>query len=154
MASIAIGAAGGLVCYAGVMLKSKLGYDDTLDAFGVHGIGGMAGALLTGVFASKVWNSAGQDGLLLGGVNVFVEQVVAVAACGIYAALASIVLLKIVNALVGLRVPKDVELEGLDVALHGEEAYALTEGPGARVMPELATLATQRQVAPSVAGES
>lgn len=136
MSGAVIGLAAGVVCYGGVMLKSKLGYDDTLDAFGVHGIGGLLGAVLTGVFASKVWNSAGQDGLIKGNTSLFVEQLIAVAVAAAYAAVACFVVLKIVDALVGLRVAKDEELEGLDTALHGEEAYALTEGPGHRSIVE------------------
>ncbi|HMJ14245.1 MAG TPA: ammonium transporter [Polyangiaceae bacterium] len=134
MASIAIGAAAGLVCYGAVLMKNKFGYDDTLDAFGVHGVGGMLGAALTGVFASTAFNSAGKDGLLKGGTSVFMEQLIAIGATLVYACVATFVLLKITDALVGLRVSKDVEQEGLDVILHGEEAYALTEGPGARAV--------------------
>ena len=132
MASVAIGLVAGGVCYAGVQLKGVLKYDDTLDAFGVHGIGGLAGALLTGVFASTAWNEAGKDGLLAGNVPLFIEQIVAVAASGIYAGIASLVLLKVLDAVMGLRVAKDVEQEGLDATLHGEEAYALAAGPGGR----------------------
>jgi Amt family ammonium transporter len=136
VAGAAIGVAAGLVCYGGVLLKGKFGYDDTLDAFGVHGVGGLLGALLTGVFASKVWNSAGQDGLLKGNTALFTEQVIGAAAAAGYAALASFVLLKAIDALVGLRVTKEEELEGLDASLHGEEAYSLAEGPGARTLVE------------------
>jgi Amt family ammonium transporter len=136
MASIAIGGAAGIVCYAAVLMKHRFGYDDTLDAFGVHGVGGMLGAALTGVFASTAYNSAGKDGLLKGGTSVFVEQLIAVGVTAVYACLATFVLLKITDALVGVRVSKDVEQEGLDTALHGEEAYALTEGPGARAILE------------------
>jgi Amt family ammonium transporter len=134
MASIAIGAAAGTICYGAVLAKHRLGYDDTLDAFGVHGVGGMLGAALTGVFASTVWNSAGKDGLLRGNTSVFVEQLIAVGAVLVYAGLATAVILKVVDLLVGLRVAKEVEQEGLDTTLHGEEAYALTEGPGARAI--------------------
>jgi Amt family ammonium transporter len=115
-------------------MKHRFGYDDTLDAFGVHGVGGMLGAALTGVFASTAYNSAGKDGLLKGGTAVFTEQLIAIGVTLVYACAVTFVLLKITDALVGLRVSKDVEQEGLDVALHGEEAYALSEGPGARAI--------------------
>jgi Amt family ammonium transporter len=130
MAAVAIGLIAGAVCFGGVLLKSRAGYDDTLDAFGVHGIGGLTGALLTGVFASKVWNSAGQDGLIYGNSAAFVEQIVAVVAAGAYAAIGSLVLLKIVGLTVGIRVEKHEEQEGLDAVLHGEAAYALSESGG------------------------
>jgi Amt family ammonium transporter len=132
MSSAAIGIVAGLVCFGGVLLKVRVGYDDTLDAFGIHGIGGLTGALLTGVFASRFWNDAGQDGLMYGNLDLFVEQVIAVAASGIYAGVMSLILLKVLDVTVGLRVARDTELEGLDINLHGEAAYALTEGPGAR----------------------
>jgi Amt family ammonium transporter len=136
MSGALIGLAAGAVCYGGVLLKAKAGYDDSLDAFGVHGIGGMLGALLTGVLASKVWNPAGQDGLIKGNAALLTEQVIAVLAAAAFAAVGSAVLFKVVDALVGIRVTKDEELEGLDGALHGEEAYALAEGPGTRALVE------------------
>ncbi|WP_437319825.1 ammonium transporter [Sorangium sp. So ce385] len=128
MASVAIGLAAGAVCYGAVMLKGKLGYDDSLDAFGIHGVGGLLGALLTGVFASKVWNSAGQDGLIKGNSALLTEQVIAAAVAAGYAALVTFVLVKGINAVMGFRVDTETEDEGLDGVLHGEEAYALGEG--------------------------
>jgi Amt family ammonium transporter len=136
MGSIAIGLAAGSVCYAGVLLKGKLGYDDTLDAFGIHGVGGALGALLTGVFASKIWNSAGQDGLIYGNSALLKEQAIAVLASGAFAAVGTLVILKAIDAVIGLRVTKEDEQEGLDTALHGEEAYALAAGPSARALVE------------------
>ncbi|MCC6214935.1 MAG: ammonium transporter [Polyangiaceae bacterium] len=132
MASIALGVAGGIVCYGGVQLKGRLGYDDSLDAFGVHGVGGLVGAILTGVFAAKAWNPAGQDGLLYGGTQLFVEQFIAAGAAAGYAVIVTFVLLKVLDAVLGLRAAKDDEQEGLDITVHGEEAYALADGPGAR----------------------
>jgi Amt family ammonium transporter len=123
MSAAIMGLLAGAVCFGGVMLKGKLGYDDALDAFGVHGVGGAAGALLTGVFAQQAWNAAGKDGLLLGGVQVFVEQLVAVAAAGAYAVVVTFGILKVVDRLVGLRVDAEVEYDGLDTAMHGETAY-------------------------------
>ena len=136
MSAVVIGLMAGVACYAGVLLKHRLGYDDSLDVFGVHGVGGLLGALLTGVLASKVWNPAGQDGLIRGGTGVFVEQVIGVAAAASFAAAGTFVLLKVLDKVMGLRAQKDEELEGLDVTLHGEEAYTLAEGAGARAFLE------------------
>lgn len=136
MSAVAIGLIAGAACYGGVLLKHRLGYDDSLDVFGVHGVGGLLGALLTGVLASKVWNPAGQDGLIRGGTGVFVEQVIGVAAAASFAAAGTFVLLKVLDKVMGLRAQKDEELEGLDVTLHGEEAYTLAEGAGARAFLE------------------
>jgi Amt family ammonium transporter len=125
MAALLIGVVAGVVCYGGVMLKGKFGYDDALDAFGVHGIGGAAGALLTGVFAAKAFNPAGNDGLLRGGTGVFVTQAIGVGAAAVYAIVVSFVLLKVIDLTVGLRATADEEAEGLDAALHGESGYEL-----------------------------
>jgi Amt family ammonium transporter len=108
----AIGLAAGLVCFlAATSLKRAIGYDDSLDAFGVHGIGGIVGALLTGVFASR--EISGVDGSLL-------AQCKGVATTVIYGFVASYAILKIIDVTVGLRVPEDQEREGLDITLHGE----------------------------------
>ncbi len=125
MAALLIGLAAGLVCYAGVLVKEHLGYDDTLDAFGVHGVGGTLGMLMLGVFAQKLWNPAGANGLAAGGSAFFSYQLIAVAACIAWSCVATFGLLKLVDALVGLRVQPDVEREGLDVNLHGEAGYAI-----------------------------
>jgi ammonium transporter, Amt family len=124
MGAMAIGAAAGLACYGGVMLKSKLNYDDTLDAFGVHGVGGAVGSILLGVFASKAWNAGGADGLLAGNAAFLGKQVLAVAVTIAFSVAGTLVILKVVDALVGLRVTTDEEREGLDINLHGEEGYA------------------------------
>jgi Amt family ammonium transporter len=124
MAALGIGLAAGLVCYLGVLIKHRFSYDDALDAFGVHGLGGALGAVLTGVVASKAWNPAGQDGLAFGGVALFLENLLSVVVAGVYAAVASFVLLKLVDRVVGLRPDPEIEHEGLDISLHGEEAYA------------------------------
>ena len=123
-AAIVIGFAAGLICYAGVLLKYRFNYDDSLDAFGVHGVGGLAGALLTGVFAQKALNEAGADGLLFGNPRQLGVQVIACAATGAYAAVVTVVLLKVLDKTMGLRVDVAEEREGLDTALHGEEGYA------------------------------
>ncbi len=123
-AAIVIGVIAGVVCYGGVLAKYKYGYDDSLDAFGVHGVGGFTGALLTGVFAQTAYNSDGADGLLFGHLHPFLIQLAACAASGIYAAAATWVILKVVDRTVGLRVIESDEREGLDTTQHGEDAYA------------------------------
>ena len=122
LAALAIGAIAGAVCYGAVLLKARLGYDDALDAFGVHGVGGATGALLTGVFAQAIYNNGTGGGLSLVG-----KQVIALGAAGTWAAVVTYVLLKVIDAVVGLRVSEEVEHDGLDAALHGESAYG---GPG------------------------
>jgi Amt family ammonium transporter len=124
-ASIVIGLLAGVVCYGGVLLKEKFHYDDSLDAFGVHGIGGIFGAVITGVFATKAVNEAGQDGLLYGNPGQLKVQVIAVAASALYAAVLTYVILKLIDATLGLRVDRNDEIEGLDSTIHGEEGYAM-----------------------------
>lgn len=124
-ASVAIGALAGAVCYAAVLLKDRFKYDDSLDAFGVHGVGGMLGALLTGVFAQKALNAAGANGLLEGNPRQLWLQLVGVAAAGAYSAALTYVILKIVDKMVGLRVKPDDEREGLDTTQHGESGYVM-----------------------------
>ena len=121
----------GPVCYGAVMLKGKLGYDDALDAFGIHGVGGALGAILTGVFAAEVWG--GTNGLIDGNSELFIENIIGVLAAATYSVVVTFVILKVIDATVGLRVSNDQESEGLDTNLHGEEGYhmggagALTE---------------------------
>ena len=117
--AIVIGLAGGAMCFwASVVLKPKCGYDDALDVFGVHAVGGATGAILTGVFA--VEKIGGTAGALEGNVMQIVAQVMGVVVTAGYAAIASLILLKIVDVIVGLRVDREDEIEGLDRALHGE----------------------------------
>ncbi|MDD5558250.1 ammonium transporter [Candidatus Methylomirabilis sp.] len=123
MAAIAIGAAGGILCYSACMLKARLGYDDSLDVVGVHGVGGTWGALATGLFASKAVNPDAADGLFFGNPHQFVVQVIAVLACMILAFVGTVILLKLVDALVGLRVSSEEEQIGLDLTQHEENAY-------------------------------
>jgi Amt family ammonium transporter len=127
MSAIAMGAIAGVVCaIACAVLKPKLGYDDSLDAFGVHGIGGTLGAILTGIFATRaVWDVAGDGrklGLLEGG-NVLTAQLIATGITWVFAAVVTFVLLKILDVTMGLRVSQQDEMEGLDVSQHGEEGY-------------------------------
>lgn len=122
-ASIVIGFVAGMVCYAAVVLKNRFTYDDALDVFGVHGVGGLLGALLTGVFAQKTLNPAGADGALFGGFKQLGVQAVGITAAGAYAIVMTVVIWKIVNAITPIRVTEPDEREGLDTALHGEEGY-------------------------------
>ncbi len=123
MAAIFIGAAVGVLCYGAVVLKGRFMYDDSLDTFGVHGVGGTAGALLTGVFATVVVNSGGRNGLLSGNAMQLGVQFVGVAATIVYALAVSWLLLKLVDATMGLRVKPAEEEAGLDLTQHGETAY-------------------------------
>jgi Amt family ammonium transporter len=125
MSAIVIGLAGGCVCFTAVSLRTRTGMDDALDVFGVHGIGGTLGALLTGLFAQKLVNPAGSNGLLFGNPSLLGTQVVAVAATWAYSIAVTFVLLKILDATMGLRVEESQEDEGLDVSQHGESAYEL-----------------------------
>jgi Amt family ammonium transporter len=119
MGSFAIGAAAGIVCYWGCTgLKHFFGYDDALDAFGVHAVGGATGALLTGVFAVEAYG--GTAGLIEGNAGQVVNQIIGVGTVFIYDVVVTLIILKIVDMVIGLRVSEDVEREGLDLALHGE----------------------------------
>ncbi|KAF0216532.1 MAG: ammonium transporter Amt [Geobacteraceae bacterium] len=117
-AALILGLVAGVVCYLGVLMKAKLKYDDSLDAFGVHGIGGTTGALLTGVFAT-----VGATGLLSGNVKQFVTQVIAVVAAGAYAFIVTLIIAFILDKTIGLRVEKEEEIMGLDQTQHSESAY-------------------------------
>jgi Amt family ammonium transporter len=130
-ASIAIGLAAGLVCAAATTVKFRVGYDDALDVVGVHAVGGMLGALLIGLFADTAFNKAGSDGLFAGGgLALLGKQAVAVVATLVFSFVGSFVLLKVTNALVGLRVTPEEEATGLDLSQHAEAGYAFSEGVG------------------------
>jgi Amt family ammonium transporter len=117
--SIAIGVAAGFCCYVGaVWLKNMLGYDDALDAFGVHAVGGAAGAILTGVFAISEYG--GTSGLIEGNAGQVLNQLIGVGIVVVYDAVVSLVILKVLDAVIGLRVDVEIEREGLDLSLHGE----------------------------------
>lgn len=118
-----IGTAAGLVCYLAVQLKNRMKWDDALDVWGVHGIGGVLGTILLGVFASKAVNGAGADGLLSGNGSFFVKELVAVALAAAYAFVFTYIMLSIINMLTPVRVSEEDEKQGLDLALHGEKAY-------------------------------
>jgi Amt family ammonium transporter len=122
--SLVIGIVAGLLCFWGATgLKHALGYDDSLDAFGVHGIGGFAGALLTGVFAVEAVGGTGKKGLIDGNPGQVLIQLWGCLVCIAWCALATFVILKLVDALIGLRVTTEEEIEGLDINLHGETVH-------------------------------
>ena len=123
MASVVIGLGAGVLCYFGVSLKARFGYDDSLDVVGIHGVGGIWGALATGLFASQAINPAGFNGLFYGNPGQLWIQFVSVVATCAFSFVVSYVLLKIVNAIVPIRVTEEEEEAGLDVAIHSESAY-------------------------------
>jgi ammonium transporter, Amt family len=126
--AILIGLLVGPLCYFAVSkVKNKLGYDDSLDAFGIHGVGGTFGALATGVLASKLINPAGADGLLFGNPHQLLVQCIAVLASIAFAAVGSFLLLKIIGIFTPLRVTDEDEEIGLDISQHGEDAYSYGE---------------------------
>ncbi|BCD68538.1 ammonium transporter [Nitratiruptor sp. YY09-18] len=120
---LVIGVVAAIVCFwAVVYLKNRFKYDDSLDVFGVHGVGGMLGAILLGIFAKE--NIGGVNGLLYGGgVGLLGKEFLALLVVGIYTVVLSYIIFKIVDKMIGLRVSRDDEIEGLDEALHGEKAY-------------------------------
>jgi Amt family ammonium transporter len=127
-AAVAIGCAASVVCFIAVAeIKPRLGYDDSLDAFGVHGVGGMLGTLAVGLFASKAINPAGADGLLYGNPRQLLVQLTAVAAVTVYSLVATYLIIKFVNVLIKVRVPDREEIMGLDLTQHHEHAYTLLE---------------------------
>jgi len=123
-AAMVIGVAAAAVCYwASVVLKTRLGYDDSLDVFGVHGVGGILGSILVGVFATRAINDVAKGqpvGLVDGHGGQILIQLYGVVAIGIFCGVATWIILKIIDATIGLRVTRDEEVEGLDTALHGE----------------------------------
>ena len=124
MSSLLIGVGAGVICYLAVIWKSKLGYDDSLDAFGIHGIGGTWGALATGLFASKAINPGGADGLFFGNPGQLGIQAVAVLASWVFAFVGTMVILKVIDVMMGLRVTREEEQMGLDLSQHEERAYS------------------------------
>ena len=122
--SVAIGLIGGGVCYFAVaVVKEKFGYDDSLDAFGVHGVGGMWGAIATGLWATTAVNPDGANGLFYGETDLFFAQIISIGVAVIFAVVGSIVLYKVVNAIVEIRTEEAEEITGLDLAEHGERGY-------------------------------
>ena len=124
MSALVIGAISGVLCFwACTSLKNKLGYDDSLDVFGIHGVGGTTGAILTGVFASEA--VGGTNGLLYGNPAQLLNQVVAVAGTWIFVGVLTFIIIKLVGLLVSIRVSDDDEDAGLDISQHGESGYNL-----------------------------
>jgi len=125
VASLIIGLVAGVVCYLAVIAKGKFGYDDSLDAFGVHCIGGTWGALATGLFASTAINAAGANGLFYGNPGLLLIQIKSIAVAWVYSFAVTFLLLKILDATMGLRVTNDEETQGLDLIQHGESGYSM-----------------------------
>jgi Amt family ammonium transporter len=125
LSAIMIGASAGVLCYSACILKARLGYDDALDVVGVHGVGGTWGALATGLFASKAINPDGPNGLFFGNPGQLGVQAIAVVASMALAFVGTTILLKIIDALMGLRVNDEEEQIGLDLSQHDETAYIL-----------------------------
>jgi Amt family ammonium transporter len=126
MSAIALGAIAAVPSYLGLMVRVKTSLDDSLDVVAAHGVGGTVGALLTGLFAEKSWNGVA-DGALFGNPKQLLIQAVAIAAVMLYSGAVSFVLLKVIGLVTSLRATDEDESSGLDISLHGEEAY-LHEG--------------------------
>ncbi len=125
VSALIIGGIAGVVCYGGILLKTALGYDDSLDVVGIHGLGGTWGALATGLFASTAVNPDGADGLFFGNPGQLWIQLVSVAATMAFAFVMTLVILKVVDLVVGIRVDREDEEKGLDLVLHNETGYSL-----------------------------
>ncbi|MEW6109002.1 MAG: ammonium transporter [Nitrospirota bacterium] len=125
MPALVIGLAAGAVCYISLNMKGKLGYDDSLDAFGVHGIGGILGTLGAGLFAEKLINPSGADGLFLGNPHQLVVQIMSITVVVVYSFVVTLILLKLLDWTMGLRVSEEEEIVGLDISQHEESGYTL-----------------------------
>ncbi len=125
MGAVAIGLLTGALCYYGISLKNRFGFDDALDVVGIHGVGGTAGALLTGVFATTTINAAGQDGLIAGNGALILEQAIGVIATIVFSFTVSWVLFKLIDKTIGLRPSEEDEEIGLDQSEHAETGYVL-----------------------------
>jgi Amt family ammonium transporter len=125
MSALLIGLLAGALCYVALNLKGKLGYDDSLDAFGVHGVGGIIGTLGAGLFAEKVVNPAGADGLFFGNAHQLFVQVLSIAVVAVYSFILTVIFLKLVDVVTGLRVSEEDEVMGLDLTQHEESGYTL-----------------------------
>jgi len=123
VAAILIGSITAVCCFFAISVKHKLQIDDTLDTFPVHGVGGTVGAILTGIFATVEVNEFGKDGLLRGNFNQFLIQLAAIAVAYIFAGVGTFVILKVLDATVGLRLSAEEEYQGMDIHEHGEEGY-------------------------------
>ncbi len=127
MAALIIGLVGGIVCFTGIRIKERFGYDDSLDTVGVHGVGGAWGAIATGLFASVLVNPAGANGLFHGNVSLLGAQALALVVVILYAFGVTWCILKLLDKTMGLRVSPEDEIDGLDLAQHGESGYVFEE---------------------------
>ncbi|MBU0944533.1 MAG: ammonium transporter [Proteobacteria bacterium] len=125
ISALVMGGIAGVLCYMAVLAKGKLGYDDSLDVVGIHGVGGLWGALATGLFASTAANPGGADGLFFGNPGQFVVQAIGAGATLAYSVALTFIILKVIDVTIGLRVNIEDETQGLDVATHGEVGYSL-----------------------------
>ena len=124
MGALFMGLIAGVICFWGATgLKKMMGYDDSLDAFGVHGVGGFVGAILTGVFAVEAIGGEGKSGLIEGNAGQVLTQLIGCVATIVWCAVATFIILKVIDVIMGLRVPEEVEVEGLDINLHGETVH-------------------------------
>ncbi len=125
ISAIIIGIVAGVICYLAVLLKARLGYDDALDVVGVHGVGGLWGALATGLFASTAWNPDGANGLFFGNPHQFLVQAIGAGAAIVYSMVVTFLILKAIDLTLGLRVNREDEVQGLDLTQHSELGYSL-----------------------------
>ncbi|MBF0517625.1 MAG: ammonium transporter [Nitrospirae bacterium] len=125
MAAVAVGSLAGVVCYFALTLKPRFGYDDSLDAFGVHGVGGSIGTICVGLFACKALNTQGNDGLLYGNAKQLFVQLGAVLTVAVFSFIMTIVIFKVISLFTAIRVSPEDELEGLDTTQHNESGYSM-----------------------------
>jgi ammonium transporter, Amt family len=125
ISALVIGLAAGAVCYLSLNMKGRIGYDDSLDAFGVHGIGGIIGTFATGLFAQTLINPAAGNGLFFGDHKMLISQSIAILVTAVYSFVMTVIILKIIDKFIGLRIDEDSELHGLDISQHGESGYSL-----------------------------
>ena len=122
MSALVIGAVAGVICYKAMLFRIKKNFDESLDAWAIHGVGGLWGAIATGIFATAA--VGGYTGLIYGNVGQFIAQIIGAVAAIVYAFTITLILAKLVDATIGLRVTEEEEYVGLDISQHGEEAYA------------------------------
>ncbi|MBI4683739.1 MAG: ammonium transporter [Nitrospirae bacterium] len=125
MPALVIGLFAGGVCYTALNIKGKFGYDDSLDAFGVHGVGGTLGTIAVGFFAEKLINPSGSDGLFFGNPNQLYIQGISIISVAVYSFLATLILFKLIDLVIGIRVSEEDEIAGLDISQHEESGYTL-----------------------------
>ncbi len=121
---IPIGAGVAVICYYMMLLRAKTGIDESLDVWAVHGMGGTWGALATGLFASKAINAAGNDGLFFGNPSLIGIQALSVVSTWVYSFVVTLIILKVLDKTMGLRVSEEHEVNGLDLSQHGEAGYS------------------------------